>query len=108
MAKKNKKRPTLAQLIACRSLKAIIALFRKYTIKGKLGSGASCPMFNFVEKTGTKLSHVNGDGSAKYNDPNSIDELWGEKSVTILRPSKVRTLFIDEFDNGRLPEFENY
>lgn len=101
MAKKNRKRPTLSQLIACRSLKAIIALFRKHKIKGKRGNGSSCPMFNFVKKTRTKIDHVNGDGSAKY-----AGRFWGGKVITILKSSKARAAFIDKFDNGELPEFK--
>lgn len=95
--KKKSKKPTLAELFACRSVKAIVALLKKYKIKGRMANSCDCPLANFARQCGVPSPSVNTNGVIHGCDgPFTTSQ--------VAKPSKIRGKFIDQFDENRIPE----
>jgi len=92
-----KKKPKLAELFKCQSVKQIVALLKRYGIRGKLNNGCDCPLSNFAKKCGVKKPSVLTRGCCK-----SFDAVYGHK--IIFGESMIREKFIRRFDEGKLPE----
>lgn len=92
MQKKKKTRPTIAMLLRCRSVKAIIAMMKKYGITGYRSNACDCPLANFVKKTG-----VNAPLVCSIN-------CVGADGKILFKQSKARIKFLAMFDAGQIPE----
>ena len=101
--RKSKKKPTIKELLACRSVGAIVALMKRYGVTGDACSVDSCPLANYAKRAGIEVPLVTSDGQCE-----TAGSLWNCDGKPVFRGSKVRSAFVRKFDLGQFPDPRPY